>query len=244
MRPIYGVTAGTQTLRELLRASRLVDLRFVNGAVSDRILMLWITQNFKPAAILWLGCLFVSSPNAAEESPNEMALQPGYGYLLIRVICPAGERIARLDMTNLATGAVITTRFDMYKLAGQKAWMAMVAIPEGRYFWSEYEPTYFAGLEQPKLNRGLTRTDVPSSTETFEIVPGVINYAGDWVMQLTHYKRNPTIRHKMETVERLVDRYPEYIKRYEIYLSMMGKNAISLKEFLKLVQEHSNPVTE
>ena len=222
----------------------MVDLRLVDGAVTDRILMLSITQIFKPAAMLWLGCLFVSSPNVAEESPDEMALQPGYGYLLIRVICPAGERVARLELTNLKTGAVITTRSDMYKSAGQKAWMAMVAIPEGRYFWSEYEPTYYAGLEQPRLNRRLTRTEVPSSTDTFEIVPGVINYAGDWVMQLTHYKRDPTISHKMETVERLVDRYPEYIKRYEIYLSMMGKSAISLKEFLKIVKEHSDPVIE
>ena len=70
---------------------------------------------------MWLGCLFASSPNVAEESPDEMALQPGYGYLLIRVICPDGERIARLEMTNSGTGAVITTRFDMYKSAGQKA---------------------------------------------------------------------------------------------------------------------------
>lgn len=206
--------------------------------------MLSITQNFRPVAILCLCCLFVSSPILADESPDEIALQPGSGYLLIRVICPAGERIARLEMTNLETGAVITTRSDMYESAGQKAWMAMVAIPEGRYFWSEYEPTYYAGLEQPRFNRRLTRTGVPSSTDTFEILPGVINYAGDWVMQLTHYKRDPTISHKMETVKRLVDRYPEYIKRYEIYLSMMGKNAISLEEFLKLVEEHSDSVTE
>jgi hypothetical protein len=48
----------------------------------------------------------------------------------------------------------------------------------------------------------------------------------------------------METVERLIDRYPEYTKRYEIYLSMMDKNAISLKEFLKIVKEHSDQVIE
>jgi hypothetical protein len=216
----------------------------VEGAVTDRIPMLSITQNFKPVAILWLGCLFVSSSNLADESPDEIALQPGHGYLLIRVICPAGERIARLEMTNLETGAVITTRSDMYQSAGQKAWMAIVAIPEGRYFWSEYEPTYHVGLEQPRLNRILKRGGPSSASGTFEIVPGVINYAGDWVMQLTHYKRDPTISHKMETVERLVDRYPEYTKRYEIYLSMMDKKAISLKEFLKIVKEHSGQVIE
>ncbi len=212
--------------------------------MTDRILMLSITQNFRPVAVLCLCCLFVSSPNLADESPDEIALQPGSGYLLIRVICPAGERIARLDMTNLETGAVITTRSDMYESAGQKAWMAMVAIPEGRYFWSEYEATYHVGLEQPRLNRILKRGGPSSASGTFEIVPGVINYAGDWVMQLTHYKRDPTISHKMETVERLVDRYPEHTKRYEIYLSMMDKKAISLKEFLNIVKEHSGQVIE
>ena len=222
----------------------MVDLRFVDGAVTDRILMLSITQNFKPAAILWLGCLFVSSPNVAEESPDEMALQPGHGYLLIRVICPAGERIARLEMTNLETGAVITTSSDMYKSAGQRAWMGLIALPEGRYFWSEYEPVYSVGLEQPRFNPVLKRSGPSSASDTFEIVPGVINYVGDWVMAFSGPGRDPIIKHNMKTVELLVDRYPEYVKRYEIYLSMMGKTAISLKEFLKLVEEHSDSVIE
>ena len=209
------------------------------------IRMLATVNRLGKLAILHLICLSVSCPTYAEQSPDEIALSPGYGYLLIRVICPDGERIARLVMTNLETGAEITTRSDMYKSAGQRAWMALVAMPEGRYFWSEYEPSYRVGLEQPQFNARLSRPDVPVSTSnTFEIVPGVINYAGDWVMRIRSYRRDPIIGHNIETVERLVDGYPEHVQKYEVYLSMMGKNAISLTEFLKLVEEHSDSVIE
>ena len=222
----------------------MVDLQFMDGAMANRILMLSITRNFRPMAILYLCCLIVASPNHAQESPDEIALSPGYGYLLIRLICPNGERIARFEMTNLETGDVITTRSDMYKAAGQKAWMGLIALPEGRYFWSKYEPVYRTGLESPRHNPVLTRNAPSSASDTFEITPGVINYAGDWVMYFRSIRQNPIVSHDAKTIQRLVDRYPEHVKRYEVYLSMMGKKGVSLKEFLRIVEEHSDSVIE
>ena len=190
---------------------------------------------------MWLCCLFVSSPTLAEESPDEIALQPGYGYVLIRVIFPHEYRIASFEMTNFDTGDVVKTNSRMYKSAGLNAWMCLVAIPKGRYFLSEYR---WVLLRTPRASERYTQEGPRSASDIFEIVPGVINYAGDWLMRINTRNWNPIISHNIKTVERLIDRYPEYANRYEIYLSMMGKNAISLKEFLKLVKEHSDPVIE
>ena len=191
--------------------------------------MLSTPQIFKPAAILWLCCLFVSSPNLAEQSPDEIALSPGYGYLLIRVICPDRERIARFEMTNLDTGDVIKTYSRRDKSAGPNAWMSLVAIPQGHYFLSAYEPRYpYRGEREVLLNIQPFRLKAPSSASgTFEIVPGVVNYVGDWTMRVGVNRRKLKIglNYRLKTLERLVDRYPEYDNRYEIYLSVMGKKA-------------------
>lgn len=211
----------------------------MSGAVADRISMS-IAQNFGAAAILCLCGLFVAPPNPAQESPDEITLAPGYGYLFIRLIFPSGDEIGRFEMTNLGTGDVIKTRPHMYQAAGQNAWMGLIALPEGRYFWSEFEPSYRFGLEESRFAIVRRKSAPRTASDTFEIAPGVINYAGDWVMQFTTNRQNPNVSLNKKTLERLVESYPEHIKRYEIHLSMMGKQAISLTEFLKLVEEHSD----
>ena len=152
-------------------------------------------------------------------------------------------------MTNPDTGYVIKTNSRMYKSAGLNAWMCLVAVSEGRYFVSEYTPRvgdHFGGVW---WNLEPIRLEAPSSTSnTFEIAPGVINYVGDWTMQ-SQWRRQklemePDVNFDMKTLERLIDRYPEYANRYDIYLAMMGKKAISLEEFRKIVEEHSNATIE
>ena len=213
--------------------------------------MLSITQNFRPAAILWLSCLFVSFPNLADESPDEIALQSGYGYLLIRVSEKQGGRVARLEMKNLDTGDVIKTTSRMYKSAGVNAWMCLVAMPAGRYFWSEYGSYSSHHRVSDFVQPHLFRREAPrSATEIFEIVPGVINYVGDWVMRIA---RMQVMGHRMleadaaldeKTLERLIDRYPEHANRYDIYVSLMGEKAISLKEYRNIVKAHSDSAIE
>ena len=88
--------------------------------------------------------------------------------------------------------------------------------------------------------------------DTFEIVSGAINYVGDWEMRITFiftgHADSPTynntwsvdIQQNTKSLERLFDLFPEYTARYPISLSMMGKEAISLQDFLKLVETNSN----
>jgi hypothetical protein len=100
--------------------------------------------------------------------------------------------------------------------------------------------------------------DEPSSAgDTFEIVAGSINYVGDWEMNIssgnveqrslssgpsgvTQVRRwSVDTRQNTDTLQRLFEIFPGHTERYGIHLSMMGKQAISLQEFLKLVEQNS-----
>jgi len=205
-------------------------------------------------AILSLCGLLISSPGLAEEPVYGALLQAGHGYLLIRVTGADGERVERFEFTNQDTGYVVTMRTNVCKPAGPRARMCIVISPPGRYFWSKYEVEYRIRMEKSKIqDPPITREGPSTASDTFEIVSGVINYIGDWEMRITagdYYKAediNSTvtrrwsidIRQNTKTLGRLFEEFPGYTNRYEIYLSMMGKKAISLREFLDIVQEHS-----
>ena len=99
------------------------------------------------------------------------------------------------------------------------------------------------GEEAQKLNRRHRRSAPGSASDTFEIVPGVVNYVGDWTMRVETSRRgelNPIVEFNKSTLERYVTQYPEYSNKYEIYLSVMGQEAISLDELAKTTEEQSD----
>jgi hypothetical protein len=202
----------------------------------------------RPVAGLLLCGLFVSLPAVAEELNQVAPIQPSHGYLLIRIAGASGERIERFEFTNQETGYVVTMRTDVCKPAGPRARMCIVISPPGRYFWSKYEVEYRIGME-PSLNQDppIIREAPGSTSDTFEIAPGVINYIGDWEMRISagDVRNSVTrrwsvdIRQNTKTLGRLLEEFPDYSNRYDIYLSMMVREAISLREFLSIVQEHS-----
>ena len=203
---------------------------------------------WRPVAGLLLCGLFVSLPAVAEELYQAAPIRPSHGYLLIRIAGANGERIERFEFTNQETGYVVTMRTDVCKPAGPRARMCIVISPPGRYFWSKYEVEYRIGME-PSLNQDppIIREAPGSTSDTFEIAPGVINYIGDWEMRISAgdvrssgtRRWSVDIRQNTKTLGRLFEEFPDYSNRYEIYLSMMGKEAISLREFLSIVLEHS-----
>ena len=81
-------------------------------------------------------CSFFASSVFAEDE----LLQSKYGYLLIQVQLSTRERVRTLAMSNVDTDHVTRIRTDSFERVGLNAWMALVAIPSGRYYWSEYEP--------------------------------------------------------------------------------------------------------
>ena len=203
-------------------------------------LMLPILRRVIFALILGNGCLFFSSPSLADEAllPSE------HGYMLICLKLTPRERVDILAMSNVDTNEVIRIRRKSFVPAGVNAWMALVAMPNGRFFMSEYQPMFgVVGEEAQQLNRRHRRTAPGSNSDTFEIVPGVVNYVGDWTMRVETSRRaklNPIVEFDKSTLERYVTQYPEYSNRYEIYLSVMGKDAISLDELVKIAEEQSD----
>ena len=202
-------------------------------------LMLPILRRVILVLVFGSGCLFFSGPNLADEA----LLPSGHGYMLIRVKLFQRERVGRLAMSNVDTNHVIRIRTNSFEPAGTNAWMAVVAIPYGRYFWSEYESIYGTGVEAARdLNEMHRRSAPGSASDTFEIVSGVVNYIGDWKMRIVSSQQpilDPIVEYDKSTLERYVAYYPEYANRYEIYLSIMGKEAISLNELVKITEEQS-----
>jgi len=144
-------------------------------------------------------------------------------------------------MTNVDTKEVIETNSDMYSSAGLSAWISLVPMPAGRYYWSKYEPDYRIGLEQSIIQYRPVEPRSPGlPDEVFEIVPGVINYAGDWTIRKRIRDRwvikvNPDIK----TLQHLVDSYPEYANSYEVYLTLRGSKPISLPELQQRIEAES-----
>ncbi len=185
------------------------------------------------------GCLFFSGPILADEA----VLPSDHGYMLIRLKLTSREKVGKLSMTNVDTNHVIRIRTQLYEPAGANRWIALVAMPYGRYFWSEYEANYGVGSDAGQSLDPIHRRRSPgSASDTFEIAPGVINYVGDWNMRVVSSRRHqliPVIEFDKSTLELYVTQYPEYANKYEIYLSPMGKKAISLRELAKNKSEKS-----
>jgi hypothetical protein len=183
--------------------------------------------------VFGIGYLFFSGPNLADEA----LLPSDNGYMLIRIILTPRERVGTIVMSNVDTNDVIRIRGKSFEPAGVNAWIALVAMPNGRYFLSEYQPIFGSvGGEVQRLNRRFRWSAPDSASDTFEIVRGMVNYAGDWELRVESSSRmelNPIIEFDKSTLERYVTQYPEYSSRYKIYLSPMGEKAISLDELVK-----------
>ena len=193
--------------------------------------------------ILLLACLMVSTPALPDEETGVAALPPDHGYILIRVDVNQRERIQILTFKNIDTQGEVKARMNSFKAAGVNAWMTILAAPGGRYFWSEYEASANNTVEASRNLDDLFKRSRPSSADdSFEIVPGVVNYVGDWRMHVVSAGRrriDPIIRLETSTLQRYVEEYPELANKYQVYVSMMGKKAISLDELAKMMNSQS-----
>jgi hypothetical protein len=181
-------------------------------------------------------CILFSAASLADDAP----LSSDQGYMLIRISLNKGERVGTLAMSNVDTNEVIRSRIKSFEVSGPNAWMALVAMPSGRYFWSEYETSLGSSTDSARNSSQMYRRTSPgSASDTFEIVPGVVNYVGDWTMRFVSSQRaklDPIIEYDKSTLERYLAQYPEKAIKYEIYLSVMGKAAISLQELAKITE--------
>ncbi len=190
------------------------------------------------ALIFGSGCLLFSGPNLA----HEPALPSDQGYMLIRINLGQREKVGILAMSNVDTNDVVRIHTKSFEPLGANSWMALVAMPGGKYFLSEYEPIY-GSVDERLLNSTpmFRRRAGDSASDTYEIVSGAVNYVGDWNMNILtssqQYQLNRTVEYDKATLERYVAKFPEQSNKYEIYFSVMGKEAISLVEMVQTSKE-------
>jgi hypothetical protein len=193
--------------------------------------------------MLSLACILLTSPALPDEVASDAVLPADHGYMLIRVAVNRKERISIFAFRNVDTNDEVRLRMRSFEAAGASAWMALVAVPSGRYFWSEYAPTFGIGVEDAQeIDQIYSRGAPGDASDSFEIVPAVVNYVGDWKMRVVPTARRrlePAIQYDTSTLERYVEQYPELAGRYEIYMSMMGKAAISLNELAKILEDQA-----
>lgn len=194
--------------------------------------------------MILLACLVVSTPALADEVTGEAALPPDHGYMLIHVDVNQRERINVFSFTDVDTEHEVKTRMKSYRSVGVNAWMALVAVPSGRYYWSKYEALANSTVEGSRNLDSLFGRNAPSSADdSFEIVSGVVNYVGNWRMRIVSANRrsiDPIINYETSTLQRYVEEYPELATKHQVYVSMMGKAAISLDELAKIMNSQSN----
>ena len=185
-------------------------------------------RRFALLLVAGIGCVFILGPVSSAAAQG----QAEYGYMLIRVILSSRERVEVLAMTNVETREAVRVREASFKQAGLNAWIALVPIPAGRYFLSEYEPKYgISTSENRSMAARQTRSDPGSDSNMFEIVAGVVNYVGDWTMRIDASRRmrfDPTVEFDKATLEMYLTEFPEQASEFEIYLSPLGEKAVSL----------------
>lgn len=211
-------------------------------SLPGRPLINFVTPNTDLASIILLACIIVSTPALPDELTDEFLL-PDHGYILVHFDVNARERVDIFALSEVDTGHQIRISMNSFKSAGVNKWIALVAAPTGRYYWSEYEATSGISVGQSQsLNNNFRRRSPSSADDTFEIASGAMNYIGNWTMRVTSGTRrriDPLISYKTSTLQRFVEEYPELVNEYPIFLSMMGKEAISLAELAKIMDSKS-----
>ncbi len=187
-----------------------------------------------------LGCLLGPAALFADD--------PADGHLVIRIKEIDSEAVARIDLQNVDTGELVKVRTGKCKSAGIDSRICLVPAAPGRYFWSRFEIEYkLRGAASQLEVPGVRRTQPGSADDSVEVVANVINYVGDWELvnirpwhePLDMREYSVEIHQVPETLQLIFERFPDAAGEYEIYLSMLGKSAISLRDFLKLVEKQS-----
>jgi len=194
--------------------------------------------------MILLACLMASTPALPDEVTEVAALPPDHGYILIRVDVNQRERIQTFAFKHVDTKHEVKTHMKSFKPAGVNAWMTILAVPSGRYYWSEYEAAANSTVEASRnLDAVFGRSAPSSADDSFEIISGVVNYIGNWKMRVVSIDRrriDPIINYETSTLQRYVEEYPELANKHQVYVSMMGKAAISLDELVKIMKSQSN----
>ena len=112
---------------------------------------------------------------SGDEVPADIALEEGYGYVLVHLYGQDDRSVKWLEMRNTRSGkarTVVATRRDA---RGPESWLEVFAVPAGKYYWSRVQLGF--------RNSPSYKFDEPGSANyVFDVLPGVVTYIGDWLI--------------------------------------------------------------
>lgn len=172
--------------------------------------------------LFMLPVLAVDAVTAAPEVPQ---LLPGQGFMLVQLYGQDDRSLKRLEMRNVDTGESIRVVSTRWYARGPASWLEVVAVPAGRYHWSEVQLGY--------RNSPVYEFDQPRGPNyVFEVVEGAVTYVGDWLIDgfwLEGEPRVPTT-HNVETLHAFAEKFPAHATHYDIFISIEGREPVAASE--------------
>lgn len=188
-----------------------------------------------------LACLCACLYLTACASPGDTAtpgetLAENNAYVLIRV----GMDVNTLSPTvirdivvfaNADTDGTFNVPARTDKIAGQNASLSLVSAPEGNYFFSRYLSSENTGPMKPVSKSAVSSGDI------FQLRAGYVNYVGDWTISQNRSQNSFSVDvwYDLTTVDKAFEFFRQELGSREICVSMRGKQAIPLNDFLAII---------
>lgn len=178
-----------------------------------------------PVVAILAASLLLTEISDADDIPSDIALEEGYGYVLVYLYGQDDRSVKRLRMRNVETGETRTAIATRRSARGPAYWLEVVAVPAGKYYWSTVQLGF---RNSPNYD-----FDEPGkSNHVFEVVPGVVTYIGDWLIDgewLSGEPRVPTT-HNMQTLRDFAEKFPRHAEYFDLWLSVEGREPFSVDD--------------
>ena len=189
------------------------------------------------------GFAFMMTGASADDSlPDDFFVPANYGYVLIQItmeprlrdISSARDHIV---FNNFDTDESFTARTQTPYKTKVNTWLSLATAAEGHYYYSRH---VFPGEREfiPPIAR-----DAVAADDIFEVKRGVVNYVGDWNLKsdwrYTGGILKADVTYDFAVFENALEHFPEHLRKYGVFISMKGRQAISLNDFLKIVKQQS-----
>lgn len=194
------------------------------------------------------GFAFLIAEASPDDSPaDDISLPADHGYVLIRIIMEPRFRDITSARDHIVfddydTDESFTVRTQTPYKTGVNTWLSLTSATEGHYYYSRHVFPGESGFAPP-----IARTAVPAD-DIFEVKRGVVNYVGDWGLKTDWGHVGGMLKidvtYEFAVFENALEHFPEHLRKYGVFISMKGRQAISLTDFLKIVKQHSESADE
>ena len=176
--------------------------------------------------------VFIAATCHADEVPADIALDDGYGYVLVHLYGQDDRSVKTLEMREVDTGETRTAIRTRRNARGPESWLEVLAVPAGRYYWSTVQLGF--------RNSPTYEFDEPGSANyVFEVLPGVVTYIGDWLIDGAWINGEPRVptTHNTKTLEKFAGKYPRHARHFDLYFSVAGRDPFSAHDLPRFFRQ-------